>query len=394
MKRVLMLTAKEEDIPFILQAQMLGYYVISTGNAPSQPGHKYADEYIPFDYSDYEGITNLARELNIEGVLHGCSDNCALTAAYICEKLGLKGHDSFAVTEIIHRKDMFKQFAKANNIKTPMADSYSKDQISVALENKGNLAYPVIVKPGDLAGGQGVSVVCCETDYERAINNAFARSNSKNIVVEPFIDGSIHSLHVFLVNQSVRAYGTANDYSYLNKYMTSYGVFPADDWERVTKILIPEIERIASLLQLVDGQMDIQYIMKGREVWIMEMMRRNPGNHTTGVIANSIGLNWREWIVRAETGSDVQNMPKSNLPQNYYGYYCVMSARNGVFKRIIVSESIKKYIIETKDYVDSGYVIRNYLYDKLAIIFFCFMTEEEKEEVLPQISSLITVELE
>lgn len=41
MKKVLMLTAKETEIPFILQAKMLGYYVITTGNAPEQVGHKY-----------------------------------------------------------------------------------------------------------------------------------------------------------------------------------------------------------------------------------------------------------------------------------------------------------------------------------------------------------------
>ena len=47
MKKVLMLTAKETEIPFILQAKMLGYYVITTGNAPEQVGHKYGDQYIP-----------------------------------------------------------------------------------------------------------------------------------------------------------------------------------------------------------------------------------------------------------------------------------------------------------------------------------------------------------
>lgn len=49
-----------------------------------------------------------------------------------------------------------------------------------------------------------------------------------------------------------------------NKYMTSYGIFPADNWETATEALIPEINRIAKILHLVDGQMDIQYIMGGR----------------------------------------------------------------------------------------------------------------------------------
>ena len=116
-----MLTAKETEIPFILQAKMLGYYVITTGNAPEQVGHKYGDQYIPFDYSDFEGIAQMAKDIHVDAVMSGCSDNCVLTAAYICDHLGLKGHDSFETTEIIHRKDKFKKFALENRVKTPLA---------------------------------------------------------------------------------------------------------------------------------------------------------------------------------------------------------------------------------------------------------------------------------
>ena len=51
--------------------------------------------------------------------------------------------------------------------------------------------------------------------------------------------------------------------------MTSYGIFPADNWETATEALIPEINRIAKILHLVDGQMDIQYIMGADGPWIV-----------------------------------------------------------------------------------------------------------------------------
>lgn len=387
MKKVLMLTAKEAEIPFILQAQMLGYYVISTGNAPGQAGHKYADEYIPFDYSDYKGITQMAKEQGIEGILRGCSDNCAMTAAYMCEHLGLKGHDSFQTTEIIHHKDKFKAFAKQYGIKTPIADYYSK--VEDALAAKGKYDLPIIVKPNDLAGGQGVSVVKSEEEYDAAVQYAFHRSNSKNIVIEPFIEGTLHSLHVFFVNRKAAAYGTANDYSFVNKYMTSYGIFPADNWERAVEVLIPEAERIAEILELVDGQMDIQYIMKGDDPWIIEMMRRNPGNHTTGVIANSIGVNWREWIVRAEVGENVERMPKSHNPQKYYGYYCIMPEHNGIYGGMTIDPDFRKCVIQVEEWMKPGHVIEDYLYEKMGIVLFCFDDLQEKNYYLPRINKLI-----
>ena len=389
-----MLTAKEEDVPFILQAQMLGYYVITTGNAPSQVGHHYADEYIPFDYSDYEGITQLAKDNGIVGVLHGCSDNCALSAAYICDHLGLKGHDNFDTTEIIHRKDRFKIFASEHGIKTPLANWFSYDQYESALDYWKGAECSLIVKPGDLAGGIGVSVCDSYSEYKYSIDYAFSRSNTKKIVVEPFVEGTLHSLHVFLVNKKVRAFGTANDYSFRNKYMTSYGIFPADGWEESVKFLIPEIERIALLLDLVDGQMDIQYIRNDKDIWIIEMMRRNPGNHTTGVIANSIGLNWREWIVRAELGKDVSNMPSSNPPQNFYGYYCVMASKNGIYRGIKINPEFTPFVIDIKKYIDAGHEVTNYLHEKMANVLFCFKTVQERNKYLPVINDLIIAEME
>lgn len=392
MKKVLMLTAKEADLPFILQAQMMGYYVVTTGNAPGQVGHKYADEYVPFDYSDFVGITKMAKEHNIQAVMRGCSDNCAFTAAYICDHLGLKGHDTFEVTEIIHHKDKFKQFAKKYNIKTPQADYYSSEED--ALKAMDKYTYPVIVKPNDLAGGQGVSVIREKNDYKQAIEYAFFRSHSHNIVVEPFIEGTLHSLHVFIVDRKVRAYGVANDYSYANKFMTSYGLFPADKWEIAVKVLIPEVERIADILNLADGQMDLQYIMtKENDPWIIEMMRRNPGNHTTGVIANSIGLNWREWIVRSEVGESVKGMPSSHYPQKYYGYYCVMPPRNGVYKGTYIDPEFQKCVIQFEEWEQPGHVISDYLYEKMSIVLFYFEDETMKNDLLPRINQLIRAEL-
>ena len=383
-----MLTAKEMDLPFILQAQMMGYYVITTGNNPSQIGHKYADEYIPFDYSDYEGITQMAKEQGVQAVMRGTSDNCALTAAYICDHLGLKGHDSFKVTEIIHHKDKFKQFAKKHNIKTPQADYYSS--ISDALDAKDRHTFPVIVKPNDLAGGQGVSVVRQPDEYQRAVKYAYYRSHSKNIVIEPYIEGTLHSLHVFLVDQKVRAFGTANDYSYINKFMTNYGLFPADNWVVATDVLIPEVEKTARLLGLVDGQLDLQYIMtKDNDPWIIEMMRRNPGNETTGVISNSIGLNWREWIVRAEVGESIKGMPNSNYPQKYYGYYCVMPSNNGVYKGTIIDPAFKNNVIQFEEWEEPGHIITDYLYEKMSIVLFYFEDEKEKNKLLPLLSDYI-----
>lgn len=389
MKKLLMLTAKETEIPFILQAKMMGYFVITTGNDPSQVGHKYGDQYIPFDYSDYEGITELARRECVDAVMAGCSDNCVLTAAYICDHLNIKGHDTYEITEIIHRKDKFKDFALEYNIRTPQARKYLTYEKMV--EDIDELFFPIIVKPSDMAGGKGVSVVYGVGELEKAVNKALDISRTDYIVAEPFIEGTLHSLHVLLVDEKVRAYGTANDYSYKNKFMTSYGLFPADNWEQAVEVLLPEIERIAHILHLVDGQLDAQYIMSDDGPWIIEMMRRHPGNHTTSVISHSIGVNWKEWILKAEAGESIKCAPFSRNPNGYYGYYAVMGDHNGIYDGFEIAEEIKQYIYQIDIWKEEGDMITDYLYDKMALIQFGFPSSAIKDEILPHLLEKIKV---
>ena len=136
MKKLLMLNASMFEIPLIYAAKELGFYVITTGNNSSAPGHKAADEYTPFDYSDYDGMVNLAKKIGIDAISQGCSDNCALVAAYMGEKLGLKGHDTFENAKIIHRKDYFKKFVKDNGIKSPIAECFEDVNQALSYDTK------------------------------------------------------------------------------------------------------------------------------------------------------------------------------------------------------------------------------------------------------------------
>ena len=94
------------DIPLILSAKKLGYYVITTGNRPEELGHFYSDEYHHTDYSDLKAMLTLSKQLKINAICACCNDFSALSSAYVAENLGLPGHDSYETTKIIHHKDL------------------------------------------------------------------------------------------------------------------------------------------------------------------------------------------------------------------------------------------------------------------------------------------------
>ncbi len=386
MKKLLMLSASIFEIPLIRAAQAQGYYVITTGNNAKAPGHAVSDEYINFDYSDYDGMVTMAKNVGIDAISQGCSDNCALVAAYMGEKMGIPGHDSFENAQIIHRKDKFKQFAAEYGIHSPVAKYYNniEEALTYSIDNSA-----VILKPSDQAGGKGVSVVNNFPAYEQAVKQAFAISKEGKIVVEPFIQGTLHSLSTFIVDGSIVAYATLNDYSFQNKYLTNTGVSPADHWQEATEKLLPEVEKVVNQLELVDGLLHMQYIKSGNDYWIIEMMRRTPGNNRTTALSRASGIDWRDWIIRAESGQDCHGIPLAKKPDRIYGYHAVMGERNGIYQGVEINPEFRRHIIEFEEYDALGTIVDDYMYQKFGMVQFFFETEAEKEKYIHDIDCLI-----
>ncbi len=390
-RKLMMLSANFSEIPLILAAKEQGFYVVTTGNNPKQPAHKFADAYAPHDYSDYEGMVALAKDLGITAISQGCSDNCALTAAYMGEKLGLKGHDTFENAKIIHRKTDFKKFTASHGIKSPLARYFCSLEQALAFDTEG--LYPLIVKPTDQAGGKGVSKVLNRGEYENALKFAFDRTRAGEVVVEAFIEGTLHSLSTFLVDQKVVAWSTFNDYSYANQFMTNSGICPADNWELAIDVLIQETEKVAQKLQLVDGLLHMQYIMQENEPWIIEMMRRTPGNNCTTASSRATGINWRDWIIRAEAGMDCHGIPPTRMTEKYYGYHAIMSDCNGVFDYLDIDPTFKNKVLDIVMYEPSGAEITNYLYEKMGVVQFCLDSKAEKDHYMKQINQVLSCKM-
>ena len=92
MKKILMLGGSMQQIPIIKRAKEMGLYVITCDYCPDNPGHKFADEYYNVSTTDLDAVLELAKRLNIDGIVAYASDPAAPTAAYVSEKLGLPGN--------------------------------------------------------------------------------------------------------------------------------------------------------------------------------------------------------------------------------------------------------------------------------------------------------------
>lgn len=392
-KILLLLDNSFNAIPFMLAARKLGYFVVTTGLYQNEFSQSFSNQYIQEDYSDFDKISFLYKKLNATAISCGTHDDMSYTASYIDNLYKIGGHDSLENIKTLHLKDNFKEFAKSLNIHSPLSHLVKSTDDARLIMQK--IKYPVIIKPTDRAGGKGVKVITNKDEFLDGIEYCFNESFSNRILIEEFIEGSLHSFTTFIQKQKVIFYCTYNDYSYVNKYMTNSGIAPAthDNMKGISKIIIRDIEKMARELQLVDGLFHLQYIVdKNSNPFIIEVMRRAPGNWSTSIGSISTGLNIDEWIIRSECGHSLSSLPtKMTKPHGIYGYHTILGDRNGVLDSVYFSRDIKQNIYNFFQWHHSGFQITNYLHTKIGVVFLYFATFEEMHLKMKQINTLITI---
>lgn len=377
-KSLLMLGGGHAEIPLIIAAQKLGYYVITTGNARDGLGHPFADKNVFADFANKETMLKLAQEENVSAVCSGCNDFAILSTSYVSEKLGLLGHDSFEITEQIHHKDKYRALAQKLSIPTPRALAIqNENELEEALKT---LAFPLILKPVDLTGGKGIRQVNSPKEAQEAYANAKKCTRQNRVIIEEFIKGTNHGFSAFLVDQKVVFYFLDNEQYYLNKYMVSGANSPSTAPQVSVLKLIAYSEKLASKLKLVDGILHIQFIERPNDdPIIIEICRRPPGDLYIQFVKYATEIDYPYFLVLAETGGDVSGIKHAST-KGYWLRHCVMAKEEGIMQSVMCAPEIEKNIIEKFLWYKTGEIVQDRLYYKAGIVFLKFNTLKEMQE--------------
>lgn len=392
-KKILIPGGKTSDWPLIESAHKLGMYVITSGRDAAAFAHKYADEYICQDYSDKEAMLQLAKEQNIDYMCSSANDIALMTTTYVCEKLGLPGHDAYDTTLTLHHKDKFKELSRKLKLHVPDGE-YFTDQ-KKAIEYAKTVDYKVMVKPVDLVSGNGCSMAISLEEKTKAIQQAFDMSLNKRIVIERFIEGTSHSFSSYIVDKKVAFYYCDNEYAYASPFHITTSASPASCFNKhVEKILIDDVEKVAGELNLVNGRVHTQYIMDSAgEPHILEMTRRASGDLYSEPESRALGIWTPDIILRAECGLPF-DFPEGLKQKGFTGRHCMVAPKNGRIKSYAIEPELEKHIYKRLIWFEEGYEIQNCLLDCVGLLFFEFNSQEEIMDMAIRLPSMIHFEYE
>ena len=196
-EKIAVLGANEPLIPFYRQARNLGYEIIGFAWSEGAVCKSLCDKFYPISFSEKEKILEVCREERVCGITSFSLESALPTVIYVAEKLGLVSNTEECL-ERTQNKYAQRRMLEQAGIVVP---KYYR------IENEKDLSqvdcgFPVIVKPIDSGGSQGISKVDEPGNLSDAYHYAAASSRSRQVIVEEYIDGREFSVE-YITHQGI-----------------------------------------------------------------------------------------------------------------------------------------------------------------------------------------------
>ncbi|MBR5538452.1 MAG: hypothetical protein IKU61_00985 [Clostridia bacterium] len=332
-KKLLLLGGGAQMVNVTKLAQSLGceVHVMDYYDSLRSPAKSVADAKSDISIFDTTLVVDYINEHKIDGVMTGYTDSYLFQYKEICESAGLPYYGSETAFGIATDKMLFKQACRHSGAGViPGTNAYNFDTVLAFAEKNG---YPLMIKPTDNSGSRGV-IKCEGADKLReCYEYALSYSQSKNIIVEKFMDCDSVVCSYQLSGEDVYLSAFCDRFVYSSKESgsayTSEARYPSVYLDR---FISEEDENIRKLLRdhgFKDGMVGIMGYVDDDGFYWCEMTYRPSGGHHYTFIADQSGINGLSLLIEfAVTGKTESYDPSAENP--YFKDCCGMVHISGV----------------------------------------------------------------
>ncbi|WP_347888807.1 ATP-grasp domain-containing protein [Nitrosomonas europaea] len=385
MKRALLVGSSFSAAPIFFLLKKRGLHVSVCGRLETDPCHQYADASFYIDYSDREALLRLVESEKFDFVIPTCNDYSYMSCAWFAERLGYPGFDNYNVALIIHTKNEFRRITQQYNVPAPRASCQKTNQPI----NVSGMKYPLLVKPIDSFSGRGVTKVLDTSELENAIDAARQASRSGEIVLEEFVDGALHSHSAFIHNREIVVDFFVDEFCTVYPYQVNCSNHPSQLTIAIQSAVRTTIARLVKQLDLQDGLLHTQFIANSEQYWVIECMRRCPGDLYGNLIERSTGVSYMDFFVRPFL-SEIISPDVRLITQKPIGRHTI-SVQNPM-PAYTFSHTIPAVNVHITPLKSSGERLKAAPFDKLAILFAEYADETTMLEVTPHLAELVSLE--
>ena len=260
-----------------------------------------------FEPLTLEDVLNITAQERPDGVIVQFGGQTPLKLALALERAGVPiigtPPDSIDLAE---DRERFKELLERLELRQPRnGTARSADE---ALRVAESIGYPVLVRPSYVLGGRAMEIVYEEEKLKDYLETAFRNSVEHPILIDKFLDDATE------VDVDAIADGERVVIGGIMEHIEMAGVHSGDSaCSLPPRTLSPEVQdeirrqavALATALK-VRGLMNVQFAVKGEEVYILEVNPR--ASRTVPFVSKAIGVSLAKLAARVMVGRKLDEM--------------------------------------------------------------------------------------
>lgn len=284
-----------------------GYESIIINNNPETVSTDFdTSDKLYFEPLYIEDVFNVVRKEMPKGVIVQFGGQTAINLAPKLLKRGVQIlGTSVESTNVAEDRNLFERLMTELNIPQPKGAAVTTLKEAVKVAN--DLSYPVLVRPSYVIGGRAMQVVNNDDELTSYVKEAVALSSEYPILIDQYIEGVEVEVDAISDREDILIPG-------IMEHIERTGVHSGDSFcsyptrtlsEKVIQKLIEHTRKIAQALQ-VSGLMNIQFVVKDEEVYVIEVNPR--ASRTVPIISKVTGVPMVKLAIQVITGEKLANI--------------------------------------------------------------------------------------
>ena len=266
-----------------------GYETIIVNNNPETVSTDFdiADKlyFEPLTPEDVESIVDLEKP---DGAVVQFGGQTAIKLTESLMKMGVPILGTAAEdVDAAEDRELFDEILAQCNIPRPKGDTVFTAEEAKEVANR--LGYPVLVRPSYVLGGQGMQIAINDHDIDEFIGIINRIAQDHPILVDIYLQGKEIEVDAVCDGEDILIPGIMEHIERAGIHSgDSISVYPAQSISEVTKRKIEEYtKRLAKALHVI-GMINIQFIVCGEEVYVIEVNPRS--SRTVPYISKVTGI--------------------------------------------------------------------------------------------------------
>ena len=243
------------------------------------------------------------------------NDSYHLRAHEVATLLRLDFQYEPELIDIVNDKERFRKFLNHAGVDTmPNRRVSDANDISVFGHSEG---YPLILKPVEGVGSQGVSRINSPSDIEPALARLEAALPTAKKLIEPFIKGRDFSVEAFSEDRHHRIICVTESFKDSDTFIGRGHRLPANIRPDEQRRIEEKVLLLLKALNIRSGPTHTEIVLTENEVHIVETHIRLAGAMIPRLIAELYGIDMlRIWVQQLVLGSVIDQL---NIPESVSG---------------------------------------------------------------------------